>query len=177
MFGLPYEAREEIMETIRLCAKVKMGRFRWALFFPFKGTAGYEIAKPLIDESKMAGKGNYFDGSCLNFGAEHDLFLDKLSKLCNWYVNAETDWECAPIYRKLVEKIEAMDHDTWLQENEDLVAYDRDLSEQLMAEDKIHYTIRYSNVMGVRSDYIKQEREQMAAGKKTEAIAYTLDQS
>ena len=70
-----------------------------------------------------------------------------------------------------------MDHDTWLQDNEDLVAYDRDLSEQLMAEDKIHYTIRYSNVMGVRSDYIKQEREQMAAGKKTEAIAYTLDQS
>ena len=54
MFGLPYESREEIMETIQLCAKVKMGRFRWALFFPFKGTAGYEIAKPLIDESKIA---------------------------------------------------------------------------------------------------------------------------
>jgi len=177
MFGLPYESREEIMETIRLCAKVKMGRFRWALFFPFKGTAGYEIAKPLIDESKMEGKGNYFDGSCLNFGEDHDLFLDKLAKLCNWYVNAETDWECAPIYRKLVEKIEAMDRDTWLQEYEDLVAYDRDLSEQLMAENKIHYTIRYSNVMGVRSDYIKQEREQMAAGQKKEAVAYTLDQS
>jgi hypothetical protein len=31
--------------------------------------------------------------------------------------------------------------------------------------------------MGVRSDYIKQEREQMAAGKKAEAVAYTLDQS
>jgi hypothetical protein len=30
--------------------------------------------------------------------------------------------------------------------------------------------------MGVRSDYIKQEREQMAAGEKTAAIAYTLDQ-
>jgi len=79
------------------------------LFFPFKGTAGYEIAKPLIDESKMAGKGNYFDGSCLNFGEDHDLFLDKLAKLCNWYVNAETDWNCAPIYRNLVDKVEAMD--------------------------------------------------------------------
>ena len=177
MFGLPYESREEIMETIHLCAKVKMGRFRWALFFPFKGTAGYEIAKPLIDESKIAGQGNYFDGSCLKFGEEHDLFLDKLSKLCNWYVNAETDWECAPIYRRLVEKVEAMNRKTWLREYEDLVAYVRDLSEQLISEDKIHYTIRYSNVMGVRSDYIKQEREQMAAGKKAEAVAYTLDQS
>jgi radical SAM superfamily enzyme YgiQ (UPF0313 family) len=177
MFGLPYESREEIMETIRLCAKVKMGRFRWALFFPFKGTAGYEIAKPLIDESKIAGQGNYFDGSCLKFGAEHDLFLDKLSKLCNWYVNAETDWECAPIYRGLVDKVEAMNRDAWLREYEDLVAYDRDLSEQLMIQDKIHYTIRYSNVMGVRSDYIKQEREQVATGEKKEAVAYTLDQS
>ena len=105
------------------------------------------------------------------------MFLDKLSKLCNWYVNAETDWECAPIYRRLVEKVEAMDRETWLREYKDLVAYDRDLSEQLISEDKIHYTIRYSNVMGVRSDYIKQEREQMAAGKKAEAVAYTLDQS
>ena len=165
------------METIHLCAKVKMGRFRWALFFPFKGTAGYEIAKPLIDESKIAGQGNYFDGSCLKFGEEHDLFLDKLAKLCNWYVNAETDWESAPIYQRLVKKIEDMDRETWLREYKDLVAYDRDLSEQLISEDKIHYTIRYSNVMGVRSDYIKQEREQMAAGKKAEAVAYTLDQS
>lgn len=177
MFGLPYETRSEIMETIALCAKVQMGRFRWALFFPFKGTAGYEIAKPLIDESKMAGKGNYFDGSCLNFGEEHDLFLDKLSALCNWYVNAETDWESAPIYRNLVEKIEAMDKTTWLAERDDLVAYDRTLSEELLAEGKIHYTIRYSNVMGVRSDYIQQERQQMAAGKVDQAIAYTLDQS
>jgi len=177
MFGLPYESREEIMETIRLCARVKMGRFRWALFFPFKGTAGYEIAKPLIDESKIAGQGNYFDGTCLKFGEGHDLFLDKLSKLCNWYVNAETDWECASIYRNLVDKVEAMDEETWLRERDDLVAYDRDLSEELMAKDQIHYTIRYSNVMGVRSDYIKQERELMAAGKKDEAVAYTLDQS
>lgn len=76
-----------------------------------------------------------------------------------------------------MDKIEAMDKDTWLREHEDLVAYDRDLSEELMARDLIHYTIRYSNVMGVRSDYIKEEREQMAAGKKKEAVAYTLDQS
>jgi hypothetical protein len=70
-----------------------------------------------------------------------------------------------------------MDKMTWMREREDLVAYDRDLSEELVAKDQIHYTIRYSNVMGVRSDYIKQEREQMAAGKQKEAIAYTLDQS
>ena len=177
MMGLPYEGREEIYETLRLCAKVKLGRFRWALFFPFPGTAGYDIAKPLIDEEKMAEQGNYFDGSCLNFGAERDLFLDKLSKLCSWYVNALVDdWECAPIYQKLVARIEAMDRDEWMAERDDLVAYDRTLSDELMAKNMVHYTIRYSNVMGVRSDYIRWEEEQVASGKLKEAVSYTLDE-
>jgi hypothetical protein len=176
MFGLPYEGREEIMETLALCAKVQMGRFRWALFFPFPGTAGAEIAKPLIDPEKLAGQGNYFDGSCLNFGEEHDLFLDKLSKLCNWYVNALTDWECATIYQELVESVEAMDREEWLQRRDDLVVYDRTLSDELMAENKVHYTIRYSNVMGVRSDYIQWEEEQMKLGNREHAITYTLDE-
>ncbi len=176
MFGLPYEGREEIIETLALCAKVKLGRFRWALFFPFRGTAGYDIAKPLIDESKLDGKGNYFDGSCLNFGEEHDLFLDKLSKLCNWYVNALSDWECAPIYQELVDSVEGMNREEWLDRCEGLVAYDRTLSDELMEKDMIHYTLRYSNVMGVRSDYIQWEKEQMASGKIKEAITYTLDE-
>ena len=70
-----------------------------------------------------------------------------------------------------------MDKETWLREREDLVDYDKILSEELIAKEQIHYTIRYSHVMGVRSDYIKREREQMAAGKQKEAVAYTLDQS
>ncbi len=59
MFGLPIETREEITETLRLCARVKMGRFRWAIFFPFPGTAGYTIAqrRDLIDYEKMGGHG------------------------------------------------------------------------------------------------------------------------
>ncbi len=176
MIGLPGETRAELMETLELCAKVKMGRFRWALFFPFPGTAGYEISKPYIDESKMAGMGNYFDGSCLNFGEDHDLFLDKIGKLCNWYVNAMTDWECQPIYEKLVRKVEAMDRETWLTEKENLVAYDRQLSEALMEKNSVHYTIRYSNVMGVRSDYIQWEREKIALGEMEKEVKYSLDE-
>ncbi len=177
MFGLPHETHEQIMETLELCARVKMGRFRWAIFFPFPGTAAYDIAKPLIDESKMAGLGNYFDGSCLKFGPEHDLFLDKLGKLCNWWVNALSDWPSAGIYKDLVKEVEAMDWDTWRARRDELVAYDRQLSDELMEKDITHYTIRYSNVMGVRSDFIKWEREQMAGRPDIEAVTYTLDES
>ncbi|HET9481772.1 MAG TPA: radical SAM protein [Candidatus Polarisedimenticolia bacterium] len=177
MFGLPHETRDEILETLDLCAKVKMGRFRWAIFFPFPGTAGYEIAKPLIDESRMHGLGNYFDGSCLRFGEEHDLFLAKLGKLCNWWVNARSDWPCAPIYQELVAEVEAMDRATFERRKDELVAYDRELSDELMAKDLTHYAIRYSNVMGVRSDFIRWEQEEMEGRPDVEAVTYTLDQS
>jgi hypothetical protein len=165
------------METLELCARVKMGRFRWAIFFPFPGTAGYEIAKPLIDESKMQGLGNYFDGSCLRFGEEHDLFLAKLGKLCNWWVNSLTDWPSADLYRELVQEVEAMDRPTWERRKAELVAHDRELSDELMEKDIPHYTIRYSHVMGVRSDFIKWERGVMEGRPGVEAVTYTLDQS
>ena len=176
MLGLPHEGRAEIQETLELCAKVKMGRFRWALFFPFPGTAGFEIAKPMIDYEKMKGVGNYFDGSCLNFSPEHDLYLDKLSRLCNWYINALTDWECAATYGELVADVEAMDKETWLAKRDEMVAFDRELSDDLMKRNMPHYTIRYSNVMGVRSDYIQWEEEQLKSGKMEQAVTYSLDE-
>ncbi len=85
MFGLPTETREEVLETLQLCADVGMGRFRWALFFPFVGTAGYRIANDLglIDYDRMAQMGNYFDGSCLKFSDEMNLFFEKLGRICN----------------------------------------------------------------------------------------------
>ena len=34
---------KEVLETLGLCARVKMGRFRWALFFPFPGIVAVRI--------------------------------------------------------------------------------------------------------------------------------------
>lgn len=177
MFGLPLEGKEEIMETFQLCADAQMGRFRWALFYPFPGTMGYTIANQhnLIDFEKMKLLGNYFDGTCLKFTPEHNLFLDKISKLASWWVNSLTQWECAPIYKELVDKIEAMDWAEWNQKKQELVAYDRTLSDQLMAEDKLHYTIRYAHVMGVRSDFIKWEAERIKQNRQIQKVTYTLD--
>ena len=177
MFGLPNESREEIYETLRLCAKVKMGRFRWAIFYPFPGTAGYTIAKDLdvIDWDKWAGMGNYFDASCLKFGAEHDLFIEKLGALCNWYVNALTDWPCAKTYGELVREVEAMDRETFRRRRAELIRKDRDLSEELLRLGVPHYSLRYAHVMGVRSDFVAWERRQQQSTREEQAVAYTLD--
>lgn len=176
MFGLPTETRDEIFETIDLCAEVKMGRFRWAVFFPFPGTAGYKISleKGLIDFERMKGMGNYFDGSCLKFSPEQDLFIEKLARFFHWYVNARTDWPSAPAYRKLVERLDGMDRASWEAARNDLIAEDRELSDGLLAGDVLHYSVRYSHVMGVRSDFVKWERKALAAAGVPKD--YTLDQ-
>jgi radical SAM superfamily enzyme YgiQ (UPF0313 family) len=176
MFGLPFEGRAEIMDTIRICAESEMGRFRWAIFFPFPGTAAYTISNDnnLIDTEKMKGMGNYFDASCLTFDADHDLFIEKLGSTFHWYVNAETTWDCAPIYRELVDELEKWDRPTWEAKKDWVEKRDRELSDELMEKDVLHYSKRYSSVMGVRSDFVKWEQELAKAGLSIGAD-YTLD--
>jgi len=178
MFGLPFETRENIFETIRLCARIKMGRFRWAIFFPFPGTAGYRISQEndLIDHDKMARLGNYFDGSCMKFGEDHDLFLEKLGKVFHWYVNAESDWPTAPLYRELVDEVEGWDRAAFEANKGTLQERDRALSEELLGKGLPHYSIRYSHVMAVNSDFVTWERNEMATSGQTRSpITYTLD--
>jgi hypothetical protein len=127
----------------------------------------------------MNNLGNYFDGSCLHLGDEMDLYVEKLGALCNWYVNARTDWPSAPIYQELVARVEAMDRDTFRRRRRELVAHDRELSERLLGENSPHYTIRFAHVMGVHSDFVKREREVGRVGKSNEwslaYSSYTLD--
>jgi len=178
MFGLPTETRAELMETIDLIAQVELGRFRWALFFPFPGTAGHRIAADLdlIDREKMAGLGNYFDGTCLRFDDDMDLLLAKLGRVAHWYVNARSPWPgCAEAYRPLVEEVEAWDRAAFERNRSDLRRRDRELSERLMREGVRHYSLRYTHVMGVDSAYVLQERERMRARPEYVPAGYTLD--
>jgi len=69
-----------------------------------------------------------------------------------------------------------MDKETWLAKRDEMVAFDRELSDGLMKRNMPHYTIRYSNVMGVRSDYIQWEEEQLKTGKMEQAVTYSLDE-
>lgn len=177
MFGLPTETREEIMETLQLCAEIGMGRFRWALFFPFPGTAGYTISEELglIDHERAAEMGNYFDGSCLRFSPEFDLFIRKLGRVCHWWVNALSDWGCAPYYQPLVEEVESWDAETFERRKGELRARDRELSEELLAKGIRHYSIRYTHVMAVDSEFVLAERARMQAQPEYVPAGYTLD--
>lgn len=163
MIGLPGETHAERLETVDLLAQSGIGRFRTSFFFPFPGTDSFRLTieggymRPDADPSLTT----FTDGSCLDFGAEENLFIDKLGTLMPWFVNARLDTfrqsPAAARYRPLVERVLSLTHDEWLAFKPTARELDRELSATCVARDELHYAIRYNSFMGVRSDYFLAE--------------------
>ena len=159
MIGLPAETHSDVMATIRLMAQAKPGRYRWSFFFPFPGTKAYEFSEQgnYIDHEKMARMENFTDGSCLNFGPAHDLFLKKVGRIMPWFVNAQSDLEVADFYRQKVDEILALDEKSWEKRKTSIEQEDREISEKFVRRGLSHYAIKYNRFMGVISDYFTVE--------------------
>ncbi len=155
MFGLPYETREDIMETIQLVADIQPGRFRWAVFFPYPHTVAFDISKQggFINVEKMRSLNNFTDESCLDFGPEHNLFIQKLQKIFSWYVNAYASFPAAGEYRRLIAEIERLSAVEWETQNHGIRDMDEKISAQLAAAHQDHYAIRFNPFMAVHSDW------------------------
>ncbi len=159
MIGLPDETRADVMATIRLMAKAKPGRYRWSFFFPFPGTKAYELSEQgnYIDYEKMAQMENFTDGSCLNFGRDHDLFLKKVGRIMPWFVNAHSDLAVADFYRKKIEEILALDEKSWEKRTAYIEQEDCEISANFVRQGLSHFAIKYNRFMGVISDYFTAE--------------------
>jgi radical SAM superfamily enzyme YgiQ (UPF0313 family) len=163
MVGLPYETRDERWETVDLLARSGIGRFRTSLFFPFPGTESYRQALEggYIDRDKEVRLTDFTESSCMDFGAEENLFIDKLATCMPWFVNARlARYRPAPAsarYAPLVERVLAMQHTEWERFKPTVRALDRELSAAAAAANERHYAIRYNAFMGVRSDFYLAE--------------------
>jgi len=159
MIGLPGETREDLMATVKLMAEARPGRYRWSFFFPFPGTRAYEISREgnYIDFDKMADLENFTDASCLKFGREHDLLLQKVGRVMPWFVNAHSDLPAADYYREKIEAILALDAQAWQARVPNLEQEDREISQKLVSQGLSHYAIKYNRFMGVISDYFLAE--------------------
>jgi anaerobic magnesium-protoporphyrin IX monomethyl ester cyclase len=155
MMGLPHETIADVKETIELLARIKPGRFRWSLFFPFVGTKAYEIAEKSgqINFEKMKRLDNFTDETCMVLGKETDLYIDKAKTMLCTFVNGYADIDEGHKYLELVKRIEDLDEKSWQKMKERLQkevdALDKDMEE----EGKLHYTVKYNPFMGVRSDW------------------------
>jgi anaerobic magnesium-protoporphyrin IX monomethyl ester cyclase len=187
MFGLPYETRAMMEETIDLMARIRPGRMRWAIFFPFPGTKSYTICQlgDLIDRAKMAAMDNYFCASCLKFDGPTDLFIRKLQRIFHWHVNARADLPTSSTYAKLADEVERMTAAEWHEASEGMLKKDRQLSNDLLAQVNgnpgsiQHYSIRYTEVMAVSSDFILAEKGHYKdlAARRWKAFRETIDES
>jgi len=161
LLGLPHEGEAEILDTVDRCVEIGVGRMRWAFLYPFHGTRIYTYCERLglIDHDRMQRMSNYFDESCLRFSTEHRLFLEKIGRAFHWWVNAHTGWPCSAMYQDLVDQLVAMPWAEWQHEKMTIFARDRALSDSLMSQGIPHYSLRYSRVMAVHSDWVLRENQ------------------
>ena len=159
MIGLPHETREDLMMTIELLAEIKPGRFRWAIFFPYVNTVAYEISRKggFINFGKMEKLSGFTEESCLDFGPEHNAWIEKLQKIFPWYVNARIKTNSSPFYQSLIKGVEDMPLESWREIKDKIIPLDREISSLLLAQQKEHYAIRYEEFMAVRSDWLGEE--------------------
>jgi radical SAM superfamily enzyme YgiQ (UPF0313 family) len=159
MVGMPGETAEQMFETIDLMVRVRPGRMRWSLFYPFPGTLSYQFAEEgrYIDHDRLKKLDNYFVSTALKFDPATELLLTKLQRVFHWYVNARIDWPAAEIYRKELAKIEPLDFAAWAEIRDSILKLDRKISDRLLADGMDHYSIRYTEVMAVSSEYLLNE--------------------
>lgn len=187
MFGLPYETRAMMEETIDLMARIRPGRMRWAIFFPFPGTKSYTICKlgDLIDYRKMDAMDNYFCASCLKFDDATDLFIRKLQRVFHWHVNARAGFHLSGRYARLADEVERMTAAEWHAASDGILQRDRQISNELLASVDgnpaaiKHYSIRYTEVMAVDSDFILAEKGHYKnlAARRWKAFRETIAES
>jgi radical SAM superfamily enzyme YgiQ (UPF0313 family) len=162
MIGLPTETHAERWETVDLLAESGIGRFRTSYFFPFPGTESYRMT---VEGGYLKGREheltNFTDASPLDFGAEENLFIEKLGTCMPWFVNSRMDrFREAPAavrYKPLVDEVLEMGRDVWETFKLKVKLVDRELSTAAVRAGEVHYAIRYNAFMGVRSDYYLAE--------------------
>jgi radical SAM superfamily enzyme YgiQ (UPF0313 family) len=163
MVGLPYESREERLATVDLLARALIGRFRTSIFFPFPGTESHQLSIEggFVDPAKAGTLTDFTVSSCLDFGAEENLFIEKLAACMPWFVNVRAaehhEFPAARRYQPLVDQVLALDRAGWERFAPRVRELDQEVSRAAALAGELHYSIRYNAFMGVRSDFFLAE--------------------
>ena len=115
MIGIPTETQEEVLETLRLNARLSADVIKIMTFYPFHGTRLYNfcIEKDLIDFKKKEELDNYDSGTCLKFSPEHQLFLEKTQVIFPWYLNVFSSYDPFGLYQKAIADVVNMAQEEW----------------------------------------------------------------
>ena len=163
MIGLPGESHDERWETVDFLAASGLGRFRTSLFYPFPGTEShrYAIEWGYIDPERAGTLTDFTETSCLDFGDEENLFIEKLAACMPWFVNARMSrFQSVPTsarYQPLVDEVLELSRDEWDEFHPRVSEIDKEVSHAASLAGELHYSIRFNAFMGVRSDFYLAE--------------------
>lgn len=159
MVGLPGETREERWATVELLARSGIGRFRSSIFYPFPGTEShaYSIEGGWLDPERASTLTDFTESSCLDFGPEENLEVEKLATCMPWFVNARLGGATGARYAPVAAEVLALDEAAWRAFEPTVRGRDRALSAAAVEAGELHYAIRYESFLGVRSDWFLAE--------------------
>lgn len=154
MIGLPTETQDDIFETLKLNAQIQSNVVRIATFYPYTGTPIYFLCQKLnlLQETQQdEGHLTYFEKSVLNFDNSFKLFLLKIIKYFDCYLNY-FDINISVYYKNVVDKIKLLSESEF---NSDIIG--RDLQEEIEAISKElsfrkipHYVKKFNPYYAVR---------------------------
>ncbi|MFB3854777.1 MAG: radical SAM protein [Vicinamibacterales bacterium] len=149
--GIPTEGRDGRAATLDLLAEIKPSRFRWFYQFPFPHTRLHDVAEcsGLIDRSRMETLENFTEASCLDFGEEENLELEKLRRTLHWHVNVRAFPATSHYYAPLIDRVAAMGRRDWSRVGSELEGEDARVSAILSKRGEEHYALRFKTTMAV----------------------------
>jgi radical SAM superfamily enzyme YgiQ (UPF0313 family) len=146
MIGIPTETPEEMLLTAKLNARIRPYIVRCSIFFPYEGTDLYNYSREhkLIQNERSETVSSHLEDSILNMPQLTREEIVRFKTMFKWYVDAYSDIEVSPLFKKLIELFEKLPKEKWLNGNaQELVKQmDKSLDTLLRALKIEHYATR-----------------------------------
>ncbi|MEW5946518.1 MAG: radical SAM protein [bacterium] len=159
MLGNPTETIEDMLETYKMCADLRLDTTRTAIMYPYPGTEIYDFCRErdLLDES--ISPPSYLTHSVLKWDAETGLFLKKSVAINQWIMNVYLDNEASPEYKKLADRVFGMSADEW--DDPQVIPWIREQSVLMSRKFRELKVPHYFNPLSDRPDvaYLMKERK------------------
>lgn len=115
MIGLPTETAENMMETVRLNAKLRSYIVWVSTFMPYPGTVLHDfcVNNDLVDPNKWDEVRSYRGGSVLRETTFSLLELEKMRVLFRWHLNVALENDCSEDYQQHIDQLDALSDREW----------------------------------------------------------------
>ncbi len=155
----PTETRQEMLDTLHLNSILQPDGLKVSLGYPYPGTEYHDIAKDLdlIDESKHVH--NFIVDTKLKWSEGDRLWIDKVRVAFWWWMNIYLENEASPLYKQLVDMLERMTTDEWMDPETErgIWGLDDAVSSMLKIRGVKHYTIPFKDRPEISILYLGSE--------------------